>query len=85
MSFLPIVNNNDIDADKNLSRSDRDSLIQQINSTDPHYIFKEAGETRNRDKRKIICPNCANGSGDDATRQKKRLALSLFQRLRSRR
>ena len=67
MSFLPIVNNNDIDAVKNLSRSDRDSLIQQINSTDPHYIFKEAGETRNSDKRKIICPNCGNGSGDDAT------------------
>ena len=67
MSFLPTVNSSDINAVKNLSHSDRDSLIQQINSTDPHYIFKKAEETRNPDKRKIICPNCGNGSGDDAT------------------
>ena len=67
MSFLPIVNPNDIDFVKNLSRSERDSLILQINSTDPHQIFQSAGESRNPDKRKIICPNCANGSGQDAT------------------
>lgn len=57
MSFLPIVNNNDIDAVKNLSRPDRDSLIQQINSTDPHYIFKKTGETRNPNKLKTFPKN----------------------------
>ena len=67
MSFLPITNSSDINAVKNLSRSERETLIKQINSTDPHYIFQEAGESRNPDKRNIICPNCANGSGDDAT------------------
>lgn len=67
MSFLPITNSSDINAVKNLSHSERETLIKQINSTDPHYIFKEAGQSRNPDKRKIICPNCGNGSGDDAT------------------
>ena len=64
---LPITSTADITAVKNMSRADRDALEERIKTTDPHSIFKSAGETRNADKRKIICPNCSNGTGDSKT------------------
>ena len=68
MSFLPIVNNNDIEAVKNLSRSERNTLLEEINRADPHSIFvPHPKENSNPDKRNIFCPICGNGSGDDST------------------
>lgn len=64
---LPITVPSDVQAVKNMSVAKREDLKSAINSTDPHHIFQSAGDSRNPDKRKIICPNCGNGSGDDAT------------------
>ena len=65
--WLPYATDADIAAVKRLSRSSADDLKDKINSYDPHFIFEEAGSSRNPDKRKIICPVCGNGKGRDAT------------------
>lgn len=65
--WLPYATNSDVEAVKRLSRSATDDLKDKINSYDPHFIFEEAGSSRNPDKRKIICPICGNGKGRDAT------------------
>ena len=65
--WLPYVTDADVAAVKRLSRSTTDDLKDKINSYDPHNIFEQAGDSRNPDKRKIICPICGNGTGDDAT------------------
>jgi P4 family phage/plasmid primase-like protien len=65
--WLPYVTDSEIGAVKRLSHSASDDLKDKINSCDPHNIFEEAGDSRNPDKRKIICPICGNGKGDDAT------------------
>ena len=65
--WLPYVTDSDIEAVKKLPRSATDDLKDRINSYDPHNIFEEAGDSRNPDKRKIICPFCGNGKGEDAT------------------
>ena len=62
-----IIVSQDVAAVKKLSRSERDDLATKINSTDPHNIFTAAGDSRDPDKCKIICPICGNGTGDDAT------------------
>lgn len=58
---------NDESIIKSMSNTDREALIAQINATDPHNVFTPAGESRDPDKRKIICPKCGNGTGQDAT------------------
>ena len=65
--FLPSISSADVDAIKKLSRSERDALKERINSADPHNIFQSAGDSRNPDVRKIICPKCGNGEGEDST------------------
>ena len=65
--WLPYATDSDVEAVKRLSRSSADDLKDKINSYDPHFIFEEAGSSRNPDKRKIICPVCGNGKGSDAT------------------
>ena len=65
--WLPYATDSDVKAVKQLSRSATDDLKDKINSYDPHFIFEEAGSSRNPDKRKIICPICGNGKGRDAT------------------
>ena len=65
--WLPYATEADIEAIKRLSRSTTDDLKDKINTYDPHFLFEEAGDSRNPDKRKIICPICGNGKGDDAT------------------
>lgn len=67
MSFLPIIDNSDVEAVKRLSHADKRALTELINAADPHNIFQPAGDSRDPDKRKIICPVCGNGTGDDAT------------------
>ena len=57
----------DVSAVKRLSRDEREALKAEINSYDPAYVFTVAKESRNPDKRYIICPNCGNGTGSDAT------------------
>ena len=54
--WLPYATDSDIEAVKRLSRSATDDLKDKINAYDPHFIFEEAGSSRNPDKRKIICP-----------------------------
>lgn len=66
-NFLPIISTEDFAAVKALTRADREALKEKIDATDPHNIFISAGDTRNPDKRKIICPKCGNGTGSDAT------------------
>ena len=58
---------NDESIIKSMSKDERDNLIAQINATDPHNVFTPAGESRDPNKRKIICPKCGNGTGQDAT------------------
>lgn len=65
--WLPYVTDSDVESVKRFSRSTSDDLKAKINAYDPHFIFEEAGDSRNPDKRKIICPICGNGKGDDAT------------------
>ena len=65
--WLPYATDSDVEAVKRLSRFATDDLKDKINSYDPHFIFEEAGSSRNPDKRKIICPICGNGKGRDAT------------------
>lgn len=65
--WLPYATDSDVEAVKRLSRSATDDLKDKINSYDPHFLFEEAGSSRNPDKRKIICPVCGNGKGRDAT------------------
>ena len=68
MSILaPIVSTMDISAVQRLTYSERENLKDAINATDPHFIFEPAGDSRNPDRRKIICPICGNGTGKDAT------------------
>ena len=67
MMNLPYVTDADIAAVKKLPRSASDDLKDKINSYDPYNLFEQAGDSRNPDKRKIICPICGNGKGDDAT------------------
>ena len=57
----------DVSAVKRLSHAEREALKAEINSYDPSYIFDVAKESRNPDKRYIICPNCGNGTGSDKT------------------
>lgn len=64
---LPIISAEDVAAVKALTYDDRENLANRINATDPHEIFTTAGRSSNDDKRKIICPNCGNGSGNDKT------------------
>lgn len=66
MKCFNIVAQN-VDAVKRLSRSESEILKAEINSYDPAYVFTVAKESRNPDKRYIICPNCGNGSGSDKT------------------
>ena len=65
--WLPYATDSDVEAVKRLSRFATDDLKDKINSYDPHFLFEEAGSSRNPDKRKIICPICGNGKGRDAT------------------
>ena len=67
MLNLPNIIQQDIDAVKRLSVDDRDNLKAEINSADPHTVFTAAGDSNNPNKRKIICPNCGNGTGSDKT------------------
>ena len=67
MNFLPIANSNDVEAVKSMSQDARDDLKTSINSTHPHQVFQYAGDSRDPDKCKIICPICGNGTGDDST------------------
>ena len=68
MSFIPIVNSNDVEAIKKLPIAERNSLREEINRADPHSIFTPHPKgNRNPDKRNIICPICGNGTGDDST------------------
>ena len=61
------VSEEEISAVKSLSHWESDDLKAKINAYDPHYIFEAAGDSKNPDKRKIICPTCRNGTGEDAT------------------
>ena len=67
MTKLFNSNEQDVSAVKRLSRDAREVLKAEINSYDPAYIFTVAKESRNPDKRYIICPNCGNGNGSDKT------------------
>ena len=64
---LPNITEQDLQAIKQLSNSDRDYLKTEINRADPHTIFTPAGDSNNPNKRKIICPVCGNGTGSDKT------------------
>ena len=61
------ITEQDLQAVKQLSISDRDTLKIEINRADPHSIFTPAGDSNNPNKRKIICPICGNGTGSDNT------------------
>ena len=65
--ILPIISTTDVNAVKAMNQADRDDLKEKINGTDPHSIFQAAGDSRNPDVRKIICPECGNGEGRDGT------------------
>lgn len=67
MAFLPNVSDVDIRAVKDLSRAERDDLSYRINAADPANIFQAGKDSRDPDKRYIICPICGNGKGSDAT------------------
>lgn len=64
---LPIISSQEVEEIKALSKAEREALKEKINATDPALIFETAGSSRNPDKRKIICPICGNGKGDDHT------------------
>lgn len=64
--FLNIISS-DVEAVKRLTYDERNELAARINAADPCNIFEEAGTTSNPDKRRIICPNCGNGEGNDHT------------------
>lgn len=65
--ILPIISSQDVEAVKAMSKAEREDLKLKINGCDPHHIFKAAGESRDPDKRKIVCPVCGNGEGQDGT------------------
>lgn len=65
--ILPIISSQDVEAVKAMSKTEREDLKLKINDCDPHSIFKAAGESRDPDKRKIFCPVCGNGEGQDGT------------------
>ena len=67
MLNFPNIIPQDLDAVKKLSIEERDTLKTEINRADPHNIFTPAGLSKDPNKRKIICPNCGNGTGSDAT------------------
>lgn len=65
--IMPIISSQEVEEIKALSKSERDELREKINAADPAQIFEKAGDSRNPDKREIICPICGNGKGDDHT------------------
>lgn len=65
--MFPNVGQAEIDAVKRLSHIDSEQLKANIRACYPHKIFTPAGNSHNTDKCKIICPNCGNGTGHDAT------------------
>lgn len=65
--MLPIISSSDVDLVKKMTYDEREDLKGKIKSADPHIVFTAAGDSGKSDKRKIICPNCGNGTGDDGT------------------
>lgn len=61
--IFPSVTEEEIAAIKHLSYDDRQSLIHEINHTDPQSIFTPNDHARDE----IICPLCGNGTGKSHT------------------
>ena len=67
MINFPTCTQQDVEAVKSMHRDERADLKKKINKFDPCNIFTPKGDNSKADKRKIICPNCGNGSGKDGT------------------
>lgn len=63
MSIFPSVTEEEITAIRSLSYDDRQSLLEEINRTDPQSIFTTNDHARDE----IICPLCGNGTGKSHT------------------
>ena len=68
MLTLPNVTQAEIDAVASISKDKREELMAKINAADPHLIFTPAlSKSTNENVHAIICPRCANGSGENHT------------------